>query len=179
MTQLKKSNKEIKVISINTLYEFAKQIFNYEKEHFSKFLGVNIFKVDGSLKAKFEHPRMIVKGHLTDGTYYEVTYYFTSSYNRFDIKITSCINGGSWDVRPTTAFCEYNDLTLTMFKTDNEGKLIETPEDIDYLDTRFNLDELKAIAEKIKEKAKEYEYEASKMNYIFRSVFDIERLCRN
>ena len=178
-TQPKKSNKEIKVLAINTLYEYAKKILDYEKEHFSKFLGVNIFKVDGSIKAKFEHENLTFKGNLPDGTRFDVNYWFTYSYNELKVNVKLCINGGSYDVKPITAFCQYEEQQLTIFKTNPAGQLIETISDVSFLDQRFDLAELTKIAEGIKAKAAEYEAEVKKMNYLFKYVFDIERLTRS
>jgi len=135
---LKKSNQEVKVLAINTLYEWAEKFFNYEKDHFSQFVGVDIFKVDGSIKKKYEHEKMSFRGKLPDGTFCDAHYWFTHSYNDFRITVKICVNGGSYDVKPTTAFCQYEEQGITLFKTQN-GVLLETAPDIDFLKTRYNL----------------------------------------
>jgi len=174
---VKKSNKEVKVLAINTLYQYAKQFFEYEKQHFSQFIGKDIFKVDGSIKAKFEHDKLSFTGTLEDGTNVNAHYWFTSKYNCFDIHIKICVNGGSYDVKPSTAFCQYEETTLTMFKI-VENNLIETPANIDFLNTRYDVETLVKIAADIKEAAKIYEAAENKMPYLFKGVFDIERLTR-
>ena len=177
-TQTKKSSAEVKVIAINELNKWAKVFYEYEKTHFSQFLGVNIFKVDGSIKQKYDHEKQSYKGRLPDGTFVNVHYWFTSSYNRFDIHVKICVNGGSYDVRPSTAYCQYEETTLTIFKMDDESKLIEANTDISHLSTVYNLADLQSIAGEIKEAAKIYESVADKMPWQFKDVFYIERLTR-
>jgi len=74
---------------------------------------------------------------LPDGTYYDVHYWFDYSYNELKVNVKLCINGGSWDVRPTTAFCQYEEQQLTILKTNPAGQLIETITDVSFLDQRF------------------------------------------
>jgi hypothetical protein len=174
-TTAKKSNTEIKVLAINTLYEYAEKFYNYEKEYLSKFIGVNVFKVDGSLKAKYDHEKLAFKGQLSDGTYFDAHYWLSYRHGYLDICVKICINGGSYDVQPTTAFCQYENTTITLFKTQDD-KLTETNTDISYLKERFNLQDLKAIATEIKEAEKQYEETAKKMPYIFNDVFYIGRV---
>jgi hypothetical protein len=176
-TNTKKTSAEIKVLAVNTLYEWAEVFYKAEKEHFSKFIGIDIFKVDGSIKQKYDHEKQSFKGQLPDGTWVNAHYWFTNRYNSFDIHIKVCVNGGSYDVKPTTAFCQYEEMTLTLFNT-KDGKLEPSNEDISHLSTRFNVEDLKAIAANIEKAAKAYEAAADKMPYRFKEVFHIERLAR-
>jgi hypothetical protein len=173
----KKTAKEIKILAINTLYEYANKFYEYEKQHFAQFVGIDIFKVDGSIKQKYTHDKLYFKGNLLDGTYFDAHYWFTYSHGWFDINVKICINGGSYDVKPVTAFCQYENQSITLFKTEN-NKLIETNTDISFLDNRYNLNELQSIAQDIKTVAQQYEQAVNKMPYIFKQVFDIERLTR-
>ena len=174
-TTTKKSNKEVKVLAINTLNEWAEVFYKYEKEHFSKFIGIDIFKVDGSIKQKYDHEKQSFKGQLLDGTWVDVHYWFTKRYNSFDINIKLCVNGGSYDVKPTTAFCQYEEMSLTLFNT-VDNKLVETSEDISHLSTRYNLDELVKIAAEIEQAKIVYERAEYKMPYRFKDVFYIGRI---
>jgi hypothetical protein len=173
----KKSNVEVKILSVNNLYKYAKQFFEYERTHFLQFLGQSIFKVDGSVKAKFDHEKQSYKGQLPDGTWVNAHYWFTSSYGYFDIHVKICVNGGSYDVKPTTVFCQYDETTLTMFKIE-DGKLIDSPADISHLDQVFNIQELQKAAKGIEEAAKAYNDECKKLPYMFHDVFLVSRLSR-
>lgn len=171
----KKTAKEIKVLAINTLYEYAKKFYEYEKAHFQKFTGIDIFKVDGSIKQKYSHDTISHKGQLIDGTHVDIHYWLEYRHGWLDINVKLCINGGSYDVNPVTAFTQYESLSSTLFKT-QDNKLIETNTDISYLDSRYNVQDLQAISEDIKKVAQQYEQAVNKMPYLFKHVFDIKRL---
>jgi hypothetical protein len=171
----KKTQSEIKVLAINTLYEYAQKYYEYEKNRLLPFVGLNIFKVDGSLKAKYDADKLSDKIQLSDGTFVDAHYWFYNSSYSFDIRVKICINGGSYDVHPTTAFCQYEEISLTLFKKDND-KLADTDTDISFLHKRYDVNELRQIAANIKLAAIEYEKEAGKMPYQFNSVFGLQRL---
>jgi len=176
-TPAKKTSQEIKVMAINVLHEYAEKFYNYEKQHFAQFIGKDIFKVDGSVKAKFEHEKISHRGQLPDGTFLDAHYWFENRYGDFTINVKICINGGSYDVTPTTAFCQYEEMRLTLFQT-KDGQLQPTETDISHLQTRYNLDDLKTIAKEIEQAAAAYKRAADKMPYRFNDVFWIERLTR-
>ena len=59
MTNLvKKTQAEIKVLAINTLYEYAEKYINHERQRLTAFIGMDIFKVDGSFKQKYDSPKL-------------------------------------------------------------------------------------------------------------------------
>jgi len=171
---MKKSNLEVKILAINTLNEYAKKCFEYEKEHFSQFIGKNIFKVDGSIKQKFEHEKLYFKGNLPDGTFFDVHYWFTSSYS-FDICIKICVNGGSWDVHPHTAFCQYETDKLELFALTKEKELKESTREGSNF-TQYNIDDIIKGAKIIEEAKQNYEKALEHVPYIFRDVLYIKRI---
>jgi hypothetical protein len=171
---MKKSSAEVKCLSLNTLYQYAKEFYEYEKAHFSQFIGKNIFKVDGSFKQKYEHDRMTAKGQLPDGTFYGVHYWFEYSYHTLKMRVKSCINGGTYDDK--TYFCQYDDLTIYIFDTNDNNELQETQPDISYLDKRYNAEELTEISKQIELAALAYDLELSRMPHQFRQVFHLKRL---
>lgn len=177
LTQAKKSQIEIKVLSINTLYKYAAIIVKYEREHFSRFIGQNIFKVDGSIKQKYDHEKLTFDGFMEDGTHYNVHYWFNSRYS-FDVKIRVCVNGGSYDVKPSTAFCQYDELNSTLFNLEN-NVLVATERDYSYLETVYNVEELTKTAKEIKLAGEAYRAASDKLPHQFADAFYIERLTRN
>ena len=133
MTNLvKKTQAEIKVLAINTLYEYAEKYINHERQRLTAFIGMDIFKVDGSFKQKYDSPKLSDKLQMSDGTWVDAHYWFTHYTNSFEIHVKICINGGSYDIKPVTAFCQYEEQTFTLFNK-VDGKLIETEKNIDYL----------------------------------------------
>jgi hypothetical protein len=176
-TQTKKTQVEIKVLAINTLYAYAEKYINHEKARLTPFIGLDIFKVDGSFKMKYDSPKLSNKIQLPDGTFVNAHYWFTHYSNEFGINIKICVNGGSYDVRPETAFCQYEEQYFTLFKK-VDGKLVETEIDREYLKKRYNVAELTSVANSIKEAAKLYELAAGKMPHLFNDVFFLQRLSR-
>lgn len=173
----KKSNEEVKVLAINCLEEWSEKFHNYEREYFAKLVGIDPFKNDGTLKKKYEHQKQDFTGQLADGTYLNAHYWYEHSYNELRMRVKICVNGGSYDVRPSTAFCQYEEKSLTLYKTEN-GVLINTDTEAEHLATKYDLSELQGIAAEIKEAAAVYEAVAAKMPYRFREVFHIKRLTR-
>ena len=174
--QKKKSNVEVKVIALNLLNEYAAKYLNYERTHFSQFLGKDIFKVDGSVKAKFDHDKLSDKFQMPDGTWVDVHYWFTKAYGYFNIHIKICVNGGSYDVKPTTAFCQYEEMTLTLFEV--KDGLVETTQQDNDLTIRYDVAELQAIAAEIKQAGEVYNRVYEKMPHRFTDVFYLSRLSR-
>ena len=174
---VKKSAIEIRVLAINTLYEYAAKYYQHEKQRLTPFIGLDIFKVDGSFKQKHDSPKLSDRTKLDDGTFVDAHYWFNQYSTSFDIHVKICINGGSYDTKPTTAFCQYQELSITLFRKEN-GKLIAGDIDVSYLDERYNVDQLTAIANEVKEAAKVYESVYNKMPYLFTDVFNLSRLSR-
>ena len=173
----KKTQAEIKVLAINTLYEYAQKYVTHEKIRLDAFIGLDIFKVDGSFKQKYDSPKLSDTLTLPDGTFVNAHYWFKHYSTDFGIYVKICVNGGSYDVQPNTAFCQYEEQYFSLFNK-VDGKLVATEIDRDYLNTRYDVAQLTAIATTIKEAAKVYEAEADKMPYLFRDTFYLSRLTR-
>ena len=173
----KKTQAEIKVLAINTLYEYAQKYVNHEKTRLDAFIGLDIFKVDGSFKQKYDSLKLSDTLTLPDGTFVNAHYWFKHYSNDFGIYVKICVNGGSYDVQPNTAFCQYEEQYFSLFNK-VDGKLVATEIDREYLNTRYDVAQLTAIATTIKEAAKVYEAEADKMPYLFRDTFYLSRLTR-
>ena len=174
-TPTKKTSAEIHVLAINTLYEYAAKYYQHEKQRLTPFIGLDIFKVDGSFKQKYESPKLSDQTKLEDGTFVNAHYWFTHYTNGFDIHVKICINGGSYDVKPVTAFCQYQEQSFTLFKKE-DGKLIASDIDVSYLNKRYTVDGLAAIAKQVKDAEKVYESAYSKMPHLFTDTFNLRRL---
>ncbi len=176
---MKKSQIEIKVLAVNTLHKYLLEFYAHEKSFYSQFVGQDIFKADGSVKKKFEHERLSFSGFMEDGTHYDAHYWLSLAHGYFDINVKICVNGGSYDVKPVTAFCQYENQSITLFKV-IDGKLTvsENETDLSGFLITYKAEDLEKLALSIKEAARVYELESNKMPYIFKQVLGIERLSR-
>lgn len=171
-----KTKLEIKVDAINCLNEYTEKYIAHEKNYFTQFLGKDIFKIDGSIKQKFAHEKLSDKGNLPDGSYYDAHYWFTANYGRFDIHVKICISGGSYDVKPITAYCEYQESSATLFEI-KDCLLINTEYKADF-SARYNAEEISTKAKAVKEAAEKYQAIHTSFPYQFKDVCNIERLTR-
>lgn len=170
----KKSDLQVKILSLNTLYEHAQKCVEHENKILTPFIGEDVLKVDGSFKKKYEHERVNFKGQMADGTFYDVHYWFTSDYGYLDMRIKSCIHGGSYEDK--TYFCQYDETTYTLFKL-VEGKLQPNTErnNTDY-SQRYEEQPIIEQAAKVKVLAEQYEREVGKIPHFFKGAMNIKRL---
>jgi hypothetical protein len=168
----KKTQLEIKVLAINLFNEFATIAVAYENEHFKQFLGKDIFKVDGSVKQKYQHEPQTFKGTLKDGTHYNFHYWFSPSKSSFNMTMKICINGGSYDLHPSNAFCLYHETTTELFAKEN-GVLIESTRQRHDFTKRFSVDELLKANEAVKQAEEAFNEAKKSVPYDFHSVLNI------
>jgi len=167
---------EIVILAVNTLNARAKEIVAYEREHFSKFIGKDIFKNNCEIKEKYKHDRLRYRRVQLEGYGIDVTYIIEYKYQRLSVDITVCINGGSYNVKPNTAFTHYEKTNITLFNA-IKNELVETEISLGYLDTVYDLNELKAQAFQLNELAREYNLQLDKFPSRFNYLFNVERLC--
>lgn len=176
-TTKKKSQIEIKVLAVNTLRRWSKNILHYEIPKLKALEGIECFKIDWSFKSKYaydKHPE--INGQMPDGTWYNVTYWHEHSGNEYGIRVKLCLNGGSYDDR--TYFCIYDEQSFFPFVI-KEGKLISKPDySYTWINKMFKVSDLEKAAAKVHALAERYERECDKVHYEFHSVLNIQRLTR-
>lgn len=155
---------EYNILASNILSRAVKEIVNYEMLHFDKFIGMDIFKVDGELKKKFEHDKITIKPKTRDGVFVHVTYYLEYKYRELNAKINVTVYGNGFNADDSAC--------TTLYKTEN-GLLVKADTDRSYLDIIYNLEDLQKQADEIKEAEKVYNKLAEKFPYKFRHLFNI------
>lgn len=176
-TTKKKSQLEIKVLGVNLWQKYAKQILAHELKYLDKLQGLDIFKTDGSLKQKYQYPKLEgMEGNLPDGTFYRVTYFSQISGNEYGFEITCQINGGSYEEK--TYFCLYEKNRLYPYDV-KEGKLIRNTRTYKWLDKMHDVAVLQAKADKVKKLGERYTRERDKIDYQFTDVLGVDRLTRS
>lgn len=168
---------ELKVLAVNTLQLHAKRILDYEIEQLTKLVGIDCFKVDGSLKQKYMYPNLKRISEKFGKNWLTVDYWSDKTEYDYRIHVKICINGGSYDVSPSTAFCIYQDESYYPFDI-KDGKLKAKTNDYSFLNEVFSVEKLEVLSDKVKEIATQYEKMRDKIDYRFHGVLNIERLTR-
>lgn len=174
---MKKTALEIKVQALNMLNSYAKTYFEQATKHFEQFIGVEPYKVDGSLKAKYVIKFEPCEGNTTDGTHYHVHAWIRERIYGLYLEVKICINGGSYDEKPVTAFCQYENLSLLICNIE-DGKL--ATRDIQSYDfsVQYNEGQILKAADNVKQAAEKYEAVLKTVPHYFRDILYIERLTR-
>lgn len=174
---MKKTALQIKIQALNMLNSYAQAYFEQATKHFEQFIGVEPYKVDGTLKAKYALKFEPVKGKTVDGTNYDVHAWMYSGNYSLDINVKICISGGSYEEKPATAFCQYESLSLMICRI-KDGKL--AARDIENYDfsVQYNEQQILRAAEEVKKAAERYEQALKTVPYYFRDILYIERLTR-
>lgn len=171
----KKTNLQIKVLALNIINEHAARCYEHAMNHFSQFIGKDIFKVDGSIKQKFSHETISFEGNLPDGTHYHTHYWYQNRSGYFSINVKTCVNGGSWDVKPSTAFCLYEEINIDLFEV-KDGVLCECSRPQRDLSKRYEEAEILRAVEAAKEAAQQYNKVLEGVPYEFRDMFYLKRV---
>lgn len=173
---MKKSNLQVKILALNLLNEYAPAYFEQATKHFEQFIGVEPYKVDGTLKAKYMLKLNEVKGKI-DGAYFDIHAWIKPSSYSIDVNIKICVSGGSYDVHPNTAFCQYDTMTLEVVRI-KDGKISQRERQPNDFTIRHSESEILAAAAEVKKAAEAYEQALSKVYYEFRDILYLSRLTR-
>ena len=172
---MKKTDLEIRLMAVNVLNKYAKNILDHEVNHFKKFIGQDILTVNMKFKKKFEHESLEeFKGFLEDGTHFSVTYYIECTKYSFRISIKSCVNGGNYE--NNTYFCQYFEDSFYPFNFKNEILVDNENEKSERINNVYNISELLNMAEEVKQIEKLYLDKVNKIPHVFQQVLDIRKL---
>jgi hypothetical protein len=167
---------EQKVRAINALNKYAAQVYEHEKKHFQQFEGLDIFKVNGEIKQKYQHDKMQpVEEKNEHGEHVSIHYYMEKNNYNLQFKVKICLNGGSYDVTPSTAFCLYEYKTLYIMNIES-GVLKPCGYVQDF--EQYDADKLTKAAHEAHEAAKVYKEKADAVPHIFREILNVDRLTR-
>lgn len=163
---------EIKIMAVNALQEHAKRILAHEIAGFKKLIGVDAFKVDGSMKAKYHFDKMERVSQKFGENWLSVDYYRDKTDSSIRISIKVCINGGSYEVTPSTAFCIYHEESYYIANI-VDGKIEAKNLDLKFLDQKFTVASLQKLQKQAEQAAEAYNKAKSAIDHRFRQVLDI------
>lgn len=178
---MKKTDLQIKLLAIATLNCYATKFVQEVEQHLQPHIGKDIFKVDGSLKQKYSFEKSSYDGFEGEGEnkfHYSAHYWIEVRHNRVTVETKICVNGGSYDVRPSTAYTQYETSSFKLFRIDETGKLMESPNkcSLDKYLTDYTEDVIKEAAEKVNQAKQAYMKAVEKVPYPFRDVMNIKSI---
>ena len=172
-------NLEIKILALNELSKAAKKEVSEYLYHYDKFVGLDIFKVDGSVAKKYKKESTHVNKKLSDGSNLSISAWSKKFSNHFGVRVKICVNGGSYEETPSTAFCQYEDKFYSLYDLKNNE--LAKPE-IGVFNRHsfpiFKAEKLLRMSNKAKKAAEKYRGLAKDIPYEFMDVLNVERLTR-
>ena len=177
----KATSLQAKIIALNNLNNFTFDIVQHETSELKKYLNQNIFKVDGSFKAKVVHSKLEIKDEKTTLNGYNwnvsIRYYHSIEYGKLNLNITVCTSGGGSDINNVSSHCIYEKSRVSIYNV-KDGVLL--PLDCEQYVKQANFDESEILkaAENVRLAAIEYNKVLNSVPYEFRNVLYLERLTR-
>lgn len=177
----KATSLKAKVLALNNLNKTTFEIVQHETNELKKYIDQNIFKVDGTFKAKVMHNKFESKDEkiTQEGYNWNVStrYYHTIEYGKLILNITVCTSGGGTDTNNISSHCIYEKSRVTIYNV-KDGTLLPSDCEPYVKQPIFNESEILQAAEKVRLAAIEYNKVLNSVPYEFRDVFYLERLKR-
>jgi hypothetical protein len=155
------------VDTVNFLNEYIPQIVTTVKNQLDPHIGKPIFTVNGSWRKSVNWQYEPVKKQLANGDWLSVEYYVQQQYRYVDLHIKVCLNGGSHNVTPSTAFTIYQRQSLTIYTVDDNGNIVDFDVDLTPYTEKYTVETIMTQANAAELKAKEYEAAREKVPYRF------------
>ena len=175
----KATSLQAKLLAVNTLNTRAEEIINHELEQLKNYIGLNIFKVDGSFKAKYAHEKLEFEPTKIEKfgfNWWERTFYSINvNYNDVSIKVHTSVSGGGSDSNGVSCYSVSLDYWADLFFIDKEGRLQIKERPLPTF-KQYDEQEILAIQAKIKLAEAEYEKLYEQMPYQFAGVTNCKRL---
>lgn len=140
-------NLKREILAQQKLKNFAKKALAEILPQMAQFIGKKIFTTDGSKAKIFKLDPDKIAIEQTQGMHTMVqNCYIFARYGKLQLRICICMNGGSYDVKPSTNWTKYID-------RDIEIGISEDGQIVDSLDTLENIIELHGLDKVINEEA--------------------------
>ena len=162
----KPSQLELNIEGTNELNKFSIESLKNVLPKITALKGVSILLKDGKTGKKFNIERGNQSTQLKD-KYISSQYWFDISEYSIWLKVKICINGGSWELKPPTAYCNYfeNSIYIASMK---DGAINETVE-LETIIKNFDLDKTINIKESLKQ-VEQYKELKKKADELYNSI---------
>ena len=178
---MKRTQLNIHVQGLNLLNTYTTEFVPKVLEALTGLIGAKIFLANGDKSKKLVAIALPTRTKGLDiftDTFVDYSFYLTESYGSLQMRISLCINGGSYDVKPTTAFTQYFDKTVHLGDI-KDGVLqslvsVEDAAKNSGLDTRFDEASILASAETYNIAAEELDKLKNKVPHQVRHLLGIK-----
>ena len=164
------------VDAVNFLNEYVPQIVTTVKNQLNSSIGKPIFTVNGAWRKSVNWIYSPIKKQLANGDWLSVEYYVQQQYNYVDLRVKICLNGGSYDVKPVTAFTLYQEQSIIIYIVDENGNIVDFDVDLTPYTKKYTVETIMTQANEAERKAKEYEAAREKVPYRFRDALYLSYL---
>jgi hypothetical protein len=176
----KATDLQTQILCANSLHKHCIDIIAYELNFLTPFIGLNILKVDGSFKAKYDHEKMqgLIYKTVEYGFNYHIDthYYFTAKYGKLSIEVITSASGGGADKNGVCTGHRQMRKNIDLFALDTNGNLQPVEIDKSEISNIYNEADILAAANKIKQAAQQYNNVLHSLPYMFRQTLFIQEL---
>lgn len=149
-----KQDFEREIITQNAFKQYAKKAIAEYLPKLEQFVGKKILLADGS-KAKIfnisgETPVEKIEGMFVSLQLFSIK----SAYGQIELTISLCFSGGSYNVKPATAWTKYINKQFTIGKS-QDGQILVSVENFEDIVKNYQLDDLMNFEQEI-EKVRKY-----------------------
>lgn len=164
------------VDAVNFLNEYIPQIVIEVKKQLDPHIGKPIFTGSGAWRKSVNWIYNPIKKQLANGNWLSVEYYVQQHYNYVDLRVKVCLNGGSYDVHPTTAFTIYQEQGLTIYTVDENGNIVDFNVDLTPYNVKYDVDTVLKQAEVLNTVAEQLRNEIDKIPHRLRDALYLPSL---
>jgi len=171
------------VDAVNFLNEYIPIIVDEVKTQLDPHIGKPIFKSDGSWRKSVNWKYKPIKKQLPNGDWLDVSYYVRQQMGYIDLNINLCLNGGSYDVHPTTGFTIYQKQSLVIYTVDScdffsrwDGNIVDFNIDLEQYNVRYTVESILQQAEIVKTEAIKFGSQVDKIPFRFRDALYLPTL---
>ena len=164
------------IIAINILYAYAEKVVDYELSKLVPLIGMKVLKADGALMKKHEYEKIPPSKGTKYGIHFDVHYWVEVTKYSYMLNFKCCINGGSYEVKPSTAFAHYEDVCIYLFEREDSVLTKQYNKDhLEFLKKRYRKEDVLSLATKAQDALTQYDNAVKDIPHPFRQVLGFKK----
>lgn len=168
------------ILAANKLNEVIPAIIEYEKVRLLPLMEKDIFKIDGSLKAKYQFNKMSFDSQEIEAYGFKwwvrTTYYTEIKHGEYRIVINVNVSGGGADKNGVNSNSSSHGKTIPLFSVKETTLIVEHQINLSDYDVRYDEETILKAANNVKEAKTAYELAVGAVPYQFRECLYITNI---